>query len=979
MVGRPSNTFVQAQTFADRLVSGDWNTMGWTNAYKPQFKSNLSQDVLGMLGLNTAPNTMTQLQFQQLSSESLHARVSNYMGFIAPAFTGRVENLTNDIFGHSERFSRFGDSTTGVMGSGVSFGAARHIARQIQTLSISDPRMSGNDYNTVVSTGMRMGQFDNARGPDDFVQRAKDMAKAVGDLTRVLHMSTEEVSKSMGALRMNGITDVADQRRTMMQIGAIAQVGGLTTGEAMNAWSRGASIGQGVGISAQVGGMTNAMNLAQVRGMTRNIIPGYIAAIGGGSEAIAENVSQAQMGFASSSLGRAALLGGAGQGQDFLAATVRGMGKAVGGGPLSYAGFERDAMTQMNDLQKNPDAMNALMKGMIDKQLNGMGVTNLTSKQAMDSAYLLYKKYGMNDVAAYEESERNFSEKGIRTSERTRFNVIAATQSQESQLDYDNWSMRNTFMGRFRMATKQLGEFPAQLSNSLQDMGESLVNKLPGASTIGQSIRAVDMGVTPDTISRDALIRAMMSPGAGGSPATAALEYSRPGGAAYWGGWTGWGVGGFGGAKAGAALGGAFGSLFGGVGAIPGAAIGGVLGFMGGSWLGEQAGTAAGALYGADSSGKITGEMASSLVKAQAGSSTLLSREQLQTNLTKLKNSHAYKYAKDALRGKSGQLADDTTSEVVNYIRNASRATGVSEDQVTASLNSEGFNVNFADTVKSMDFSDEAVAKKYESALGKLGLSDSKNSKLATREGAAALEGYLSSIGKDDEGLKARDLRAIGMSAEEIQSLKAKVQGGGGSSYTASAYAGMGGLGMPSYKTSDTGMSGADKESLIATIGGRRSSLEKRAGNRALNQMNFVAESLISDSVLKEKLHNNKGDLYDIIRGGDKNTLAELQNVFGTAEKIAATEIGQFSKENAAKTAAKFGIRAEDFKTIENEISKLPEDSQAETMRRTMTNVAAMGTPGLEEQVKREKESKETAMLVNASKAMENVCTRLGV
>lgn len=501
MMGRPGNTFVQSQIMADRMISGDWNNLGWANAYKSNFRSNLASDVTGAMGFSRAPNTLTQFEYQQLSTESLKMRAGHFLGsLVAPSYIGQVEDLGKDIFANSQRFASLGSPMAGVLGSGMSFTGAHKLAQQVQGLSFNDMRMNGQDYSTLTQVGMRTGQYDQVRSTDDFLAKTKELAQATGDLTRTLRLSVEEISQSMGNLRRFGVTDVADQRRTLMNFQAAAQVSGLTTGEVLNAAAGAMQAGMGMGISAQVSGAAAADTLARVRNQSRGgATPGYIMAMGGGVEGVQQSISNAQMKFLSSNQGYYGYLGGGSDmGANSMNAFMGGLGE-TGGTLQGILSSQARQMEFTNELKNDPRRMNQLYKNNLDTQLRMVigGTGPLVGEQARDLAFASARGE-MGDAAALVFANENYTTKGQFIRDSTEFQMAGARRSQASKLQYDDWYANNSFGGQFNRGMKQVSSAMASGANYLDNLGQGAVDYFSPRSRA--ELRAVAMGATPDIV-----------------------------------------------------------------------------------------------------------------------------------------------------------------------------------------------------------------------------------------------------------------------------------------------------------------------------------------------------------------------------------------------------------------------------------------------------------------------------------------------
>lgn len=511
--GRPPNTFVQSQLFMDRIASGEWASMGWANAYTSRFHSSWTNDLFGSLGAMRAPNIMTQLEFQATAGQSLNNRVERFMGgMISPWHTAMVQNLGQNIFENSQRFARFGDSQTGIMGSGVNLGTATGLARQVTSLSYSDSRMNADDYSQTVSVGMRMSQYDQIRSNDEFLKKTKELASAVGDLTRTLHLSVKEISESMGAMRQYGIVDVADQRRTLMRIGAAAQVGGLTTGQAMDAWSGGAQTGHAMGISAQVSGQVGVGNAALAREMSRNgVIPAYAVALGGGTEGIAKSITDMELSYASSVGGYNQLIGGDysryGGRRNATDDMIAGFSKSSGS-PDDIFAQQFNKMQTLDALKDDPDKVHRLYRAHMEDQLQKMrpGIDPL-SREARNMVYNLLPQ-SMNNAAKLAYANMDFTPVGRMGQESVGWKSVQAAELQQNKLDNDNWMTINSPQGQFNQGMKNVYSIPGRISDYLANdwRGNGVSGTFDSTSPGYQAARARALGVSVDTVRPEDLL-----------------------------------------------------------------------------------------------------------------------------------------------------------------------------------------------------------------------------------------------------------------------------------------------------------------------------------------------------------------------------------------------------------------------------------------------------------------------------------------
>lgn len=522
VTGRPHNTFVQSQMMMDRMASGEWANMGWANAYTSRFQSSWMADISAAAGAQRSTNTMTQMEFQNNAFQSLGNRATRLIGgIVSPHYTGEVQHLTQDIFENSQRFARFGDSLTGIMGSGMNLGASNKLARQVTALSFNDMRMNSADYSDTVSIGMKNSQYDHVQSNEEFLKKTKDLASAVGDLTRTLHLSVKEIGDSMGAMRQRGIVDVADQRRELMKIQAAAQIGGLTTGQAMNAWDGAAQSGFTMGISAQVSGQVGVGNTALTRQMSREgVISQTTMALGGGAEGIGRSITDAQLRHLSSQAGYLQALGGGGRmGQRSSMSDMMDGLSEVGGSIDKILSSEARKTEFIEKMSKDPGAVTRNYNRSIEDQINwmtgsgnkpGQKPYDMGSEGARDRAYSLVRG-DMGDAAGLAYANTNFSYAGRRNRDYTAFTTDMAGDIQQNKLDYDRWAINNTKVGKLQSGLKVIRSLPGRMADwgMRQWEGNGQTSVFDASSPMAQNMEAHEYGAVVDTVSPDDFLKSI--------------------------------------------------------------------------------------------------------------------------------------------------------------------------------------------------------------------------------------------------------------------------------------------------------------------------------------------------------------------------------------------------------------------------------------------------------------------------------------
>ena len=501
MVGgaAPGRTFTAAQSAVDRTLSGEWNTLGWAGAYSNTYRSSFFGDISAMSGLSRAPETLTQAEFGALAGQNFMGRIGSAVGgLIAPGFAAHSNAMADEIYSHSGRFIRFGNSGAGALGAGFNHDVARTLGRQVSLDALSDLRLSQKDYGSITSLGMQAGQFDQVGGVDDFKKRVKELANATGDLTRALHMSVQEVGTAMGNMRMMGVTNIAQQRQSLMQAGGAALVAGMSTPEMLQFAGGVASQGLSMGLGAQSTFGLGATNMAIVRSMSAaGMLQNGIVAMGGGAANIAQNISSAQMAFASSNAGMMAFLGGGAGGGNSIDAMLRGLGK-VGTSFEDLVSVGYDRVKHLSGM--SGDDISGLFSGRIKTQLGMMGVTDNTSRMAQGMAFRMARGMGMEDAAAHVFVQSQFTEEGLRHSDQTRLLGKRAEAFRENAVAYDKYAMRNSFAGKVRGAVQGIGAFFGGMYDGVMDtfsskQGDSLMGMRSGA--FGSDLEAVMAGGKP--------------------------------------------------------------------------------------------------------------------------------------------------------------------------------------------------------------------------------------------------------------------------------------------------------------------------------------------------------------------------------------------------------------------------------------------------------------------------------------------------
>jgi hypothetical protein len=607
-MSRPNATFLQSQLMADKITQGNWANFSWSLATNPTLKTSFTQDILGAWGVLKSPSNMTQMQYQQLASESWRFRAGSFVsGFIAPEYTSQTTALANDIFANSQRFARFGDGLSGVFGFGAGYGASTQLAQRVQHLAINDLRLSSADYTNIAKEGIQSGQYNNVRSMGEFEEQTKRLAKVTGDLAAALHLSTQEVIRSTSNLRQMGVQDPADQRRFLMQASAAAQVAGLTSGEVLSMAGPAMELSMQMGAGALSGGNLAIQNVAAIRDLSRSgVLSQSVLAANGGVEGYNQKLTRYQLQFANSNTGYYMARGGGSEpGANAFTSLMTGVGNAMSGGLTGVFDAEYDKARYLEN--ETADQKRQGLRNLVNQQLGILHIDPL-SKQARSAIYSIVDRYTGGDsnfARAYADSEG--TEEGRRVSAYAALKMQQSTMSTEGQLMADAAFRHDSFAGKFTASVRGI----ADIGMSVLDYGRNVFGS--GADVGAQYVRqAMAPGTTPYSFDDYA---AMGAQGLVNAPSNYSLRVSAPNSGAYsgMGRVIGMGVGG-------AAVAAMLGPVGWGVGAL----------VLGGSLLGGQLGMYAGAgveaKYG-NSDIHMEGQQAINYIRASQGGSLSLKDE----------------------------------------------------------------------------------------------------------------------------------------------------------------------------------------------------------------------------------------------------------------------------------------------------------------------------------------------------------------
>ena len=581
---RPSAAFMRAQLAMDQGASQAWASFGWTDAYKTEVSSSIPNSILASMGLRRAPANMTQWEFQEQAAELGWGALAQIPGrALTPGVTRRIDTRARFLHDQSSRFLRAGDAGAGLFGHGADISEARAMSRMLERDAMVDMRFNPGDYSTIMESGMRSGQFDFAQSMTDLKQQFDSLKDTIGDLTRVTRMSTDQISQSMGAMRQFGIIDPADQARAIMQIDASARVAGVSSAE-MAQTVQGA-MGRAVAVGMHAGGAGGlaAGNLATVRAMSRaGIISPAVVAAGGGAQTISEQITGAQQAFLGSEMGLLMMAGGLGRGAGAPEALFGTLGRM--GGLEGYMGLQANRIDLMNQLTRDPGAMQRAHLGYVNMQLGMMGIQDPTSTQGQHAAFMLLRGQ-MGDAAATTYVRQNFTVSGQIQQAHTQLATMDYTAQREAALAHDYSYLQDSPMARMRRTFVELGAMPGRFTTWVAGMGDAT-----GADRYRRQARGLAAGIfqdQADPLDSAAAIGRVLAGVDIGDDFTGARRLRFRGDTNY-----GTRAGGImGGAVAGAALGAKYGVPFFGWGGFVGAGVGAAVG----------AGIAATGLWGYDS------------------------------------------------------------------------------------------------------------------------------------------------------------------------------------------------------------------------------------------------------------------------------------------------------------------------------------------------------------------------------------------
>ena len=766
VAGRPSPAFIQAQQTTDRMVAGEWATMGWANAYKSPIQSSLANDMMGAMGLRAGPQSMWQREYENFSGSMLADRVGNFApDLIMPGFGRRSRDMGSQMYQMSGRFNRSGD------GRDTNIHSTMSMARDMQIGAATDMRLSGGDYNTIMKESANAGQFDFAGGLGDVKTQFNELRSAVADLTKTMRLGAGEVAQTMGAFRQFGITDVADQRRMAERLTATARVSGISVPEMSGIVRDGITGGMQFGLGASGSAALSENLVMAAREASRSgLVSGHIMAAGGNVQGIVAAQQNAINQFAGSNAGYYTALGsGAGNSLDDL---MRGIGATGGtmGGIMAAESRKMDMMGGMGGGQRQ-----RLFNRGINQQMQMLGV-DPNSAEATDYAFSMVRGQ-MGDAAGLAYARQNFSAEGRKQRWQSSYRTQMELENQNAHRDYQLKMENESMFGQVRQMTGQLGAMVGGAGRGLS-RGVSAAGREVG-QWVGMRSGTFEQAMDQLSISGDDSLSAEAAIGAATeAERSRASGQSREGaiklagsvttdqtlfgaGLQIGGGWGGGVLGGMAAMKMGAAAG----SLLGPLGTVAGAAVGMGVGYMASGWIGGHA-----------KATELGGDEAKNYMSAFRGSTGGISQRASNIangNEAGVLEALSGKQAFKDLTSKAGRgkLSDVDSREMARLAGVAAHETGVSVEDVMGIARSMGVETEMQESYNSAI----AGSKRYEKSMDSLlDGAESKGLSLASAEVASGVSDFAKAVNDNsDVGRnKARArLSAAGVSGRSLDNL----------------------------------------------------------------------------------------------------------------------------------------------------------------------------------------------------------------
>jgi hypothetical protein len=761
---RPSPGFIHAQQTVDRMVAGEWATLGWAGAYTQPIKSSLANDLMGAMGLRAAPQSMWQREYEQMSKSMLTDRIASFpTDLLMPGFGRRSRDMGAQLYQMSSRFGRAGDNLDN------NFHATMNMGREMQIGAATDMRLSGQDYGTILQHSAQAGQFDFAGGLGDVKTQFNELRSAVADLTKTMRLGAGEVAQTMGAFRQFGIVDVADQKRMAERMGATSRVAGISTPEMAEMARAGAMSGMQYGIGAQ-GSMALAENLAMAaRTSSRSgLISGHVMAAGGGVQGIVQAQQQAIQQFVGSSAGYYTALGMAGGDQgSALGNLMSGIGATGGtlGGIVSAEARRMDLMGNMSAAQQQ-----RIYNRSIQQQMQMLGV-DPNGPNASDYAFSLVRGQ-MGDAAGLTYARQNFSEEGRRGRWQESYRTQMQLVNQREQRDYQLAMENESFGGRLRQMSGRvgadLGKFGMGVGRGLSWLSRGFGGTFDWGNGTFQEAQQRQIMNGDDELSASSAIAAAMEAersNQAGQSREAGIRLT--GSVSGWKAWTGSAL------KVGFAVGGM----------VAGAGIGAGLVSVGTGIAGAVAGAGVGtALAGAlglagETSTELFGDAAANYRLAYAGSTGGISQRaaNIATGksgqvLNALSGNQAFQQL--VKKSERGTLSDVDSKEFARLAGEAGRATGIGADDVLGVVRALGVDFQMQG-----DYNIPAAAmKRYETKMHDvLDAVESSKLSIASSDVASGVAAYASAKGATDQNKARAQLTAAGITGRSMDNLTTAV------------------------------------------------------------------------------------------------------------------------------------------------------------------------------------------------------------
>lgn len=886
--GRPNPGFVKTQQTMDRMVAGEWGSLGWASAYQTQIKSSLANDMLGAMGLRAAPQTMWQREYESMSGSMMLDRIASFpAGLVMPGFVGRSRQLGQDLYSASGRFNRAGD------GRDTSFSSVHSMARDIQLQASLDPRLSGRDYNTIFSDSAAAGQFDYATGlggQGGVKGIFEELKSAVGDLTKTMRMSVSEVSQTLGAFRQFGIVDIADQRRMGERMSASARVAGLSTPEMATLVRGGIESGMQYGLGAQgSAALTQNLAMAAREASRSGLVSGHVVASGGGVQGIVSAQQNAINQFAGSNTGFYSLIGGQAGGDGSLLGDLNAGIGMVGGSTNTFVGAEARRMDIMGALSGSQRTR--LYNKYLDQQMKMLGVDPTNSAEATDYAFQL-SRGSMGDAAALAYARSNYSTQGRRQRFRESFGTEMELERQKSQQDYQRYTENESFIGKFRQGTGLIGYAVGSAGtwagNKLGQLGRAM--GMDGTFT--ESLKRMeaeggDADLSPESLAAAASVG--LTEGADNNAASRVANIKLMG-SVRGRGWRGWA------ATTGGALAGA--GTVGGLTALAltptgpiGMAIGGTLGAVAGGIGGSLLASGLVGSWGSNAATELTGQAAQDYMSAFAASTGKVSQRANNISgnkeagtLSRLMGSSSYK----SLISKMDRtnLAPDESSEVARLAASAAHEAGgsLTTQDVLGVARNQGMEVDMQAFYGAGIGSSKGYVKSMDDLLDG---AKSKGLMLASANVAEGIRAY-AQAGKDttQQGLAMNKLREAGITGAAMQQVRDKVGG---------------------MKDEDRAKLADDAKAYIQDRGSKQGDkLMAVMGRVATSKLSEMGISSQEDKARLEELAGKRGpgDLLDLLTGNAEGKDKLLAEALGKSDPFMAKVMGLGSMTDLMETSS---------------------------------------------------------------------------